>query len=79
MGYFLVNNFLVFYKQWNIVSNVSRTLCRIRKYIIINDDFNKALHELEAVITANRLVLSQQAKRHQALIQDLITPQPKQE
>ena len=34
-------------------------------YIIINDDFNKALHELEAVITANRLVLSQQAKRHQ--------------
>lgn len=31
-------------------------------YIIINDDFNKALHELEAVITANRLVLSQQAK-----------------
>ena len=48
-------------------------------YIIINDDFNKALHELEAVITANRLVLSQQAKRHQNLIQDLITPQPKQE
>ncbi|HFF5287261.1 TPA: guanylate kinase, partial [Acinetobacter baumannii] len=28
---------------------------------------------------ANRLVLSQQAKRHQNLIQDLITPQPKQE
>ncbi|MDU5864391.1 MAG: guanylate kinase, partial [Acinetobacter sp.] len=25
------------------------------------------------------LVLSQQANRHQALIQDLITPQPKQE
>jgi len=48
-------------------------------YIIINDDFNKALHELEAVITANRLVLSQQANRHQAFIQDLITPQPKQE
>lgn len=43
-------------------------------YVIINDDFNKALHDLEAVIIANRLVLSQQAKRHQELIQKLITP-----
>lgn len=43
-------------------------------YIIINDDFNKALHDLEAVIIANRLVLSQQANRHEKLIQELITP-----
>src|SRR5690606_28217483 len=43
-------------------------------YIIINDDFNKALHDLEAVIIANRLVLSQQTNRHENLIQKLITP-----
>lgn len=43
-------------------------------YVIINDDFNKALHDLESVITANRLVLTQQANRHQDLIQKLITP-----
>lgn len=43
-------------------------------YVIINDDFNKALHDLEAVIIANRLVLSQQAQRHEKLIQALITP-----
>lgn len=34
-------------------------------YVIINDDFNKALHDLEAVIIANRLVLHQQANRHE--------------
>ncbi len=44
-------------------------------YIIINDDFNKALHDLESVINANRLMLKQQALRHQDLIQKLITPQ----
>ena len=43
-------------------------------YIILNDDFNKALHDLESVINANRLALSQQAVRHQELIQKLITP-----
>ncbi len=43
-------------------------------YIIINDDFNKALHDLEAVIIANRLTFSQQANRHEKLIQQLITP-----
>jgi len=42
-------------------------------YVIINDDFNKALHDLEAVIIANRLVLHQQANRHEKLIQALIT------
>jgi len=43
-------------------------------YVIINDDFNKALHDLEAVIIANRLGLAQQTNRHQELIQKLITP-----
>ena len=43
-------------------------------YVIINDDFNKALHDLEAVIIANRLALHQQANRHKKLIQALITP-----
>ena len=43
-------------------------------FVIINDDFNKALHDLEAVIIANRLALKQQAERHQDLIQKLITP-----
>ena len=46
-------------------------------YIIINDDFNKALHDLESVINANRLKLSQQSQRHQVLIEKLITPQSK--
>ena len=44
-------------------------------YIIINDDFNKALHDLESVINANRLKLDQQAHRHQQMIEKLITPQ----
>ncbi|MAK29333.1 guanylate kinase [Acinetobacter sp.] len=43
-------------------------------YIIINDDFNKALHDLESVITANRLMLAQQGQRHHKLIEQLITP-----
>ena len=43
-------------------------------YIIVNDDFNKALHDLESVINANRLALAQQAVRHEELIQKLITP-----
>ncbi|AMW77714.1 guanylate kinase [Acinetobacter sp. TGL-Y2] len=43
-------------------------------YIILNDDFNKALHDLESVINANRLSMTQQANRYQDLIQKLITP-----
>jgi len=43
-------------------------------YVIINDDFNKALHDLESIITANRLTLAQQVYRHQSLIEQLITP-----
>lgn len=43
-------------------------------YVIINDDFNKALHDLESIIIANRLVITQQASRHQKMISELITP-----
>ncbi|AXY58920.1 guanylate kinase [Acinetobacter chinensis] len=43
-------------------------------YVIINDDFNKALHDLESLITANRLTMPQQAERHEDLIRKLITP-----
>ena len=43
-------------------------------YVIINDDFNKALHDLESVIIDNRLVITQQASRHQKMISELITP-----
>ncbi|KCX39396.1 MULTISPECIES: guanylate kinase [Acinetobacter] len=43
-------------------------------YLIINDDFNKALHDLESVINANRLTMAQQANRHQGLIEKLISP-----
>ncbi|AYA67633.1 guanylate kinase [Acinetobacter sp. WCHA55] len=43
-------------------------------YVIINDDFNKALHDLESVIIANRLVITQQARRHQKMISELISP-----
>ena len=46
-------------------------------YVIINDDFNKAVHDLEAIITANRLVTLQQSSRHQQLIANLIT-QPRE-
>ncbi len=41
---------------------------------IINDDFNKALHDLESVIIANRLVITRRASRHQKMISELITP-----
>lgn len=46
-------------------------------YIIINDSFDRALHELEAVITANRMTLAQQANRHSELIQNLLNPNGK--
>ncbi|ATX78350.1 guanylate kinase [Reinekea forsetii] len=42
-------------------------------YLIINDDFYKALDELAAIFTTNRLVMSQQQQRHQGLIMQLLT------
>lgn len=43
-------------------------------YIIINDFFERALHELEAIITAHRLTTTQQSDRHRKLIEDLLKP-----
>ncbi|SDB99862.1 guanylate kinase [Acinetobacter boissieri] len=45
-------------------------------YVIINDDFNKALHDLESIVSANRLSMQQQAIRHQALIEKLLRVEP---
>ena len=41
-------------------------------YIIVNDDFDQALLELQAVITSHRLELKRQQIRHQQLIQQLL-------
>jgi len=41
-------------------------------YLIINDDFYKALDELSAIFTANRTVIGQQQQRHQGLIAQLL-------
>lgn len=40
-------------------------------YVIINDNFDEALHDLAAVIRTQRLTLNQQAQRHATLIQNL--------
>lgn len=40
-------------------------------YLIVNDVFEDALHELEAIIIANRLQLSQQTHRQAALLEQL--------
>lgn len=44
-------------------------------YVIINDDLNRALHELESVVLAARLRGSRQIARHQQLINQLQTPE----
>lgn len=43
-------------------------------YLIINDVFDRALHDIEAIIHSCRLTVAQQAKRHQPLIEALLTP-----
>lgn len=40
-------------------------------YLIINDDFEVALHELESIVIAARLRLDRQARRQQAVLQRL--------
>jgi guanylate kinase len=42
-------------------------------YIVVNDDFETAVMDLEAVIRAERLRRIRQADRHQALIADLLS------
>ena len=56
------------------IDNDDNIAIAVRKGDPLRDDFNKALHDLEAVIIANRLAVQQQAERHQDLIQKLITP-----
>ncbi len=40
-------------------------------YLIVNDDFARALHELEAILIASRLQLARQVVRQQALLAQL--------
>ncbi|MFA7555161.1 MAG: guanylate kinase [Spongiibacteraceae bacterium] len=41
-------------------------------YLIINDNFNTALSELQAIVTSARLNQTAQSERHQALLQELL-------
>lgn len=41
-------------------------------YLIVNDDFNLALHELKSIITANRLLQNRQQQTLVPLLQDLL-------
>ncbi|WP_026472391.1 guanylate kinase [Alkanindiges illinoisensis] len=45
-------------------------------YLVINDVFDRALHDIESIIHSCRLTISQQSKRHQKLIKALLTPNP---
>ncbi len=46
------------------------------EYVIINEDFDKALEEMVAVVTASRLAFGQQAVRHRAQFAALGVPVP---
>lgn len=41
-------------------------------YVVVNDDFAAALHEIETIVLAKRLSLQSQAIRHQQLLTDLL-------
>ena len=41
-------------------------------YVIVNDDFQQALADLKAILSAERLKQSSQAERHQVLITQLL-------
>jgi len=41
-------------------------------YLVVNDDFNTALAELAAIVTARRLRTGNQARRHQPMLQALL-------
>lgn len=43
------------------------------EYLIINDDFDTALNELQAVFSARRLELYRQQLKHEALLQGLLS------
>ncbi|MBU1833101.1 MAG: guanylate kinase [Gammaproteobacteria bacterium] len=42
-------------------------------YVVINDDFNTALADLEAIVRSHRLTLASQQQRHQALLSALLS------
>lgn len=42
-------------------------------YLIVNDDFDTALAEFKALVTAQRLTLEKQQRRHQALLASLLS------
>ena len=42
-------------------------------YLIVNDDFDKALYEFQAIIQAERLKLDKQQTKHQSLLQNLLS------
>lgn len=46
------------------------------EYVIINEDFDKALEEMVAVVTASRLAFGQQAVRHRTQFAALGVPVP---
>lgn len=41
-------------------------------YVVVNDDFAAALHEIETIVLAKRLSLQSQTIRHQELLTDLL-------
>ncbi|MGK0403687.1 MAG: guanylate kinase [Alcanivorax borkumensis] len=41
-------------------------------YLVVNDDFQRALYELEAIVEARRLVTARQAARQAATLQNLL-------
>ncbi len=44
-------------------------------YTIINDDFDKALHDLRCIVLSRRLSTAKQVVRHQSLLEDLLQKQ----
>jgi guanylate kinase len=45
-------------------------------YLIVNDVFERALHELESIILAARLTVAQQSERQYALLMQLLNGTP---
>jgi len=43
-------------------------------YVVVNDEFAEALNDLRSIVTTRRLRCEAQAKRHAALIADLLKP-----
>jgi guanylate kinase len=46
------------------------------EFVIVNDDFERALQDLRAIILAERLKLKHQRLRHAVLIDELILDAP---